>query len=53
MRSPTQVDELQNVDCPLISVITTLYSEKVLLPYLILIRERSLLAWSDRLGIFG
>jgi hypothetical protein len=53
MRPPTQVDELQNVVCPLISVITPLYSEKVLLPYLILIRERSLLAWSDRLGIFG
>ena len=53
MRSPTQVDELQNVACPLISVITPLYSEEVILPYLILIRERGLLAWSDRLGIFG
>lgn len=53
MRSPTQVDELQNVVCPLIPVITPLYREQALLPYMILIRERGLLAWSDRLGIFG
>ena len=53
MRLPTQVEELRNVACPLISVISHLYHEEAPLPYLILIRERGLLAWSDRLGIFG
>lgn len=53
MRSPTQVEELQNIACPLISVISPLYHEEALLPYLILNRERGLLAWSDRLVILA
>jgi hypothetical protein len=53
MSSPTQVGELHNVDCPFISVITPFCSEEVLLPDLILIRERGLLAWSDHFGIFS
>jgi hypothetical protein len=53
MRSPTQVDEPHNVECPLIPVITPLCNEEVLLPDLILIRERGLLAWSDRFGIIN